>query len=607
MKEPTSNNKDKQLVLRNDTVGLKEDSVLAKFASKMKDGYEVTLSPKESKKLICYLNTLKTGFQAVMPIICMGEQCPYSKKCPLGENNNYPMGLDCPIEDTIKEVWYADYAKELEINPDNKIDAALVQDIVFWEMLSKRATEELAADPKILKRTVAGFQNTKDGLKPVYKDDLNLRLTFLERAQKQKMKIMESLIATREAKSKDTSRMIHDPCYDEKTEVLTDSGWKFLRDICDTDKVCSLDKDTFNILYDYPTTIYSNDYSGKMYSLKQSRAGIDLLVTPNHRLFTGELECAEDVFGAESIQFYKTGKWKGRNKSRITLPEIKCKGNNNGHKYPKKDIEIEDWLEFLGYYLSEGAIVFGKRKGSDTGSYIITFYQKDEENFKKIFNACKKVTYSKVSITGDDKRTIRFYDKRLYNFLRPLGNKYDKHIPRELFRLPPGKLKILFDALMLGDGSTDKAGGSYYCTSSYSLKNDFQELLLRIGMSGTSYIKHRAGDKVWFSKNKEYINCTKDHWRIMIKFKNNSPIVKKREEEWVDYSGKIYCVEVPSSIIYIRRNGRVCWCGNSTFAAKLLVKARELTEKAANAGLVEAEVVTEDKDARKEESKETNS
>ena len=209
--EALRNNEDNQLVLRNDAVGLEDDSVLAKFAKKMKDGYEITLTPKEAKRLICYLNTLKTGFQAAVPIVCMGEQCPYAKKCPLGENNNYPMGLDCPIEDTMKEVWFNQYAAELEISDESKIDASLIQDLVFWEMLSKRATEELAVDPKILKRTVAGFQNTKDGLKPVYKDELNQRLTFLERAQKQKMKILDSLIATREAKSKDTSRMIHDP------------------------------------------------------------------------------------------------------------------------------------------------------------------------------------------------------------------------------------------------------------------------------------------------------------------------------------------------------------------------------------------------------------
>ena len=208
-----SNNDDieKQVTLSNKSCALKEDSVLASFASKMKDDYEVTLTPKEAKKLICYLNTLKTGFQASMPIICMGEQCPYAKKCPLGENNNYPMGQDCPMESYLKESWYNEYARDLEITEDSKVDSSLVQDLVLWDMLSKRALEELAADPNIVKKAVAGFQQTNDGMKPIYKEEVNQKLTFLEKAQRQKMKIMDSLIATREAKSKDTSRLIHDP------------------------------------------------------------------------------------------------------------------------------------------------------------------------------------------------------------------------------------------------------------------------------------------------------------------------------------------------------------------------------------------------------------
>ena len=207
-----SNEKDieKQITLsnRND---LDENSVLSVFASKMKDDYEVTLTPKEAKKLICYLNTLKTGFQAAMPIICIGEQCPYAKKCPLGENNNYPMGQECPMESYLKESWYVDYVRDLEIQAGSKIDESLVQDLVLWDMLAKRALEELAGDPKIVKRSVAGFQQTNEGMKPIYREEVNQRLTFLEKAQRQKMKIMDSLIATREAKSKDTSRMIHDP------------------------------------------------------------------------------------------------------------------------------------------------------------------------------------------------------------------------------------------------------------------------------------------------------------------------------------------------------------------------------------------------------------
>lgn len=202
---------EKQITLRKNDNALEEGSLLSKFADKMKEDYQVTLTPNEAKKLISYLNTLKTGFQAAMPIICIGEQCPNAKKCPLSSNNNFPLGQDCPIESFLKESWYADYVKDLDIQLGSKVDESLVYDLVLWDMLSKRAIEELAADPKIVKQSVAGFQQTNEGMKAVYRDEVNQKLMFLEKAQKQKMKIMDSLIATREAKSKDTSRLIHDP------------------------------------------------------------------------------------------------------------------------------------------------------------------------------------------------------------------------------------------------------------------------------------------------------------------------------------------------------------------------------------------------------------
>ena len=201
----------KQVTLRNTCEGLEEGSLLAKFAKKLQDGYEITLTPKESKRLILYINTLKHGFSAMVPIICTGEQCPYAKKCPLGSNNNYPIGKDCPIEGTLLEMWYTDYVKELGVDPDSKVDGALVGDLVFWEILEKRATEELANKPQIIQKNFAGFQQTSEGATPVYKDEMNQIVNFLEKAQRQKLKIMNALIATREAKAKDASRIIADP------------------------------------------------------------------------------------------------------------------------------------------------------------------------------------------------------------------------------------------------------------------------------------------------------------------------------------------------------------------------------------------------------------
>jgi hypothetical protein len=202
---------DQQITLRNTCEGLQEGSLLEKFARKLQDGYEITLTPKEVKRLVLYINTLKHGFSATVPMICTGEQCPYCGKCPLSTNNHYPIGKDCPIEGTLLEMWHGDYIKELGIDPDSRVDGALVGELVFWDILSKRASEELAKKPEILQKNVAGFQQTAEGMVPVYKDEMNQIVNFLEKAGRQKLKIMNALIATREAKAKDASRIIADP------------------------------------------------------------------------------------------------------------------------------------------------------------------------------------------------------------------------------------------------------------------------------------------------------------------------------------------------------------------------------------------------------------
>ena len=202
---------EKQIVLRNTCEGLEDRPLLAKLAKKLQDGFEIVLTPKEVKNLLLYLNSLKHGFSATVPMTCLGEQCPYAFKCPLGSNNNYPLTKNCPIEGTLREIWFQDYMKKLDADPENRVDSALIGDLVFWEILEKRATEELAKKPEIMRKNVAGFQQTAEGLKPIYRDEMNQIINFLEKAQRQKLKIMNALIATREAKSKDVDRIISDP------------------------------------------------------------------------------------------------------------------------------------------------------------------------------------------------------------------------------------------------------------------------------------------------------------------------------------------------------------------------------------------------------------
>ena len=70
-------------------------------------------------------------------------------------------------------------------------------------------------------------------------------------------------------------------CFQNKTEVLTDNGWKNIDKITLKDNVAILDND--NVKYEKPLEFHEYDYSGKMYDLQSQQ--IDLTVTPNHRMF----------------------------------------------------------------------------------------------------------------------------------------------------------------------------------------------------------------------------------------------------------------------------------------------------------------------------------
>jgi hypothetical protein len=58
----------------------------------------------------------------------------------------------------------------------------------------------------------------------------------------------------------------------------------------------------------------------------------------------------------------------------------------------------------------------------------------------------------------------------------------------------------------------------------------------------------------------------------MIELAQNSFSLKKTKFHTVqnnlddiDYDGNIYCVTVPNHILFIRRNNKTCWCGNSNW------------------------------------------
>ncbi len=84
----------------------------------------------------------------------------------------------------------------------------------------------------------------------------------------------------------------HGDCYDDKTEILTDSGWKFFNDLKYTDKVATLKEQKY-LEYQTPEKIINEDYIGKMYKIATTQ--VDLVVTPRHKLFVNRFPSRKEV------------------------------------------------------------------------------------------------------------------------------------------------------------------------------------------------------------------------------------------------------------------------------------------------------------------------
>jgi UDP-glucuronate decarboxylase len=216
---------------------------------------------------------------------------------------------------------------------------------------------------------------------------------------------------------------------------------------------------------------------------------------------------------------------------------------------------MDDWLEFLGYYISEGCVHVRRRsrvvggRDYDVADYNVLIAQANPAGRAKIAACLSRLGFK---FFQSDDHQFRICSKQLAAILEPLGKSGDKFIPREFLQLSRRQSLILFKALMLGDGS--RRGNCYaYYSKSKRLADDVQELAMRCGYAAT-VVSHAVG---------------RDLYRVNIRPPVEANLVSP---ERVSYAGKVYCVNVKNHVICVRRNGRAAFCGNCYDEGKRLAE-----------------------------------
>jgi len=353
-------------------------------------------------------------------------------------------------------------------------------------------------------------------------------------------------------------------CYDDKTEVLTKEGWKFFKDLTKKDLLITLKNG--KITYEKPKLFINNHYEGDLFYIQTRR--IDLVITPNHNLYASIYHQGKEYYPFQLCQIKeiynkrmkmkKNGLWEGQEKKYFELPQI-IKYKNQARiptMIAQKRIIMDDWLEFMGYFLSEGSVHYINRI-----PYQIYLSQSEEAN-KEICNkmrACiKKIGYEVRQ--HKRKKDFCICNKQLASYLSQFGKVKEKHAPDFIKKLSSRQIKIFLEALIDGDGNRAKTCTSYITTSK-KLADDFQELCLKIGKSAQiNAIKYHEGNI-----GGRILKPTGQIYSISILEKNEPQINHNGYKQIIrrHYSGRIYCVEIPNHILYVRRNGKPIWCGNT--------------------------------------------
>lgn len=360
-------------------------------------------------------------------------------------------------------------------------------------------------------------------------------------------------------------------CFSADTEVMTDLGWVAWPQVNgDTRFACLIDN---RLEFHTAETLTRDRFSGQLHQLRTGT--FSYLVTPNHRMWVccehrGSLmrfEYAANMHGKQR-KFICAGHspYVGdASKVKFVWP-VSVKGSNSQLSLP--DVTIEDYCEFMGWYLGEGSLTDTARKGQNYREYKCYISQCEVANPAKFRQIEALLTRMGLNFsfmrryTSDNKPKSGFVicSKQLFEYLSQFGEQPDRFIPDDVMSAGPEARRRCLDALLAGEGSAynrNNPDRRVFHTCSHKLQTGVIRLAFSLGMSVGDSWRDDDREERYLRMYKVMLH-TRD-MRVALSYRN-----KDTAYSMVDYDGFVYCATVPGGLLYTRREGRSgFWSGNS--------------------------------------------
>lgn len=379
-------------------------------------------------------------------------------------------------------------------------------------------------------------------------------------------------------------------CYDKHTQVLTNHGWKYFKDVdIEKDTFCSMN-DEGDIEYVKAVHNISYNYDGLMDLYLSTQ--VNLCVTPNHNMWVYDHEKRSEV--TRTWKFLRSDELvncrygfdkssngtKTKDLEKLVIPDVIRKHHKpfKGHTFTGKDVDY--FLELLGIWVTDGSLSYGTIKDGKqkTGNRI---------SISQIKPFVRERIEELLDNLGIHYRSspVAYYiaDQALFDWLvKNFINGHDTHktyyltLPRWMFTdLSVSNIRSFIKGVYLGNGSHhvfshkymmdneisifDTGSGFNIYTGSESFANDLVEISLLAGLCGNKrYVKPRFR----IFPNGRRTMCKE---QFVVSILNNGYHMFKTayNKRHIEYHDKVYCVELEKfHKLYVMRDGKACWCGN---------------------------------------------
>lgn len=344
-------------------------------------------------------------------------------------------------------------------------------------------------------------------------------------------------------------------CYSADTEVLTRSGWKVWPHVSRQDELATL-VDGF-LTFERPSVVVSYDSMGSMVSW-QNRS-IDILVTPNHNMFVAGQSSTRlkspkfkfvqaDRCTESQYLLARTAGWDGAS------PEARSFSGKTWHtgigrrQTEEATVSFGEWCKFLGLWFAEGC-------ASRSNAIDIA-----QSHPKKAAAAESIIAATALRFTRR-KNGFRVYCAQVGRELQRYGRSYEKRVPAYIKDAAPKDIAAFLDGFALGDAHTQPNGSRVFYTSNGGLADDLQELMLKCGRLGI--IKKVKPKKTNGKIRGREIFQRRQAYAVYERARKITGWLDIRDRKIVPYEGKVYCATVSSHVLFVRRNGKPVWCGNT--------------------------------------------